>query len=120
MKSINEIRAILLGSTGTNGYHKYSDFRHFPVATDGVMDLAEAAECFWLLDVIGSHQTNRKLDPVFQVWMLSVNKEDDSAVVRGFNDTTLIVTKEIPYTDFPLDSVKLYVENGVLLLPSEH
>jgi hypothetical protein len=26
----------------------------------------------------------------------------------------------IPYTDFPLDTIKLYLVNGVLMLPGEY
>ncbi|MGP8173547.1 MAG: DUF6876 family protein [Terracidiphilus sp.] len=28
--------------------------------------------------------------------------------------------KRIEFTDFPLDSITLYCENGTILLPSEH
>jgi hypothetical protein len=31
-----------------------------------------------------------------------------------------IITQQIEWTDFPLPSIRLYVERGVLLLPSEH
>jgi hypothetical protein len=106
--------------TGTSNYHKFSSFPNFPVATAGIIALATEAECFWLLDAIGSYQgKNNKLDPEFQVWKLTVNP-DNSAVLRGYNDETLIVEQKIPYTDFPLDEIKLYVINNVILLPSEY
>jgi hypothetical protein len=57
---------------------------------------------------------------LFQVWKLTVNREESNAVVRGYNDTKLIVTQYIPYTDFPLDEVKLYLVDGVILLPAEY
>jgi hypothetical protein len=105
---------------GTTSYHKFSQFPAYPVITDGVLALAEAAECFWLLDVIGSYQPNPKLNKEFQVWELKVNRSDQSAVVCGHNDTELIVTQNISYTNFPLDKLTLFLEYGVLLLPSEH
>lgn len=120
MKSIREILDIINHSTGTESYHKFSPILGFPVITDGVLALAEAAGCYWLFDIIGSYQSNRKLDKAFQVWSLNVNTENNSAVVRGYNDTTLIVTQKIPYTDFPPGAVKLYLIDGVILLPSEY
>ena len=120
MKTRREIIEILSMAAGTEEYHRYSAVRGYPVITDGVRVLAEAAESYWLLDIIGSHQGNEMLDPAFQVWELRVNHEDRSAVVRGYNDTTLIITQEIEYTDFPLDEIKLYLIAGVILLPSEY
>lgn len=120
MKTIEEIRNILKHATGTERCHKYSLIPGFSAITDGVLILAEAAECFWLLDVIGSHQSNRKLDKSFQVWKLIVDTRNASAVVQGFNDMELIVTQEIPYTNFPLEELKLYLMDGVILLPAEH
>ena len=120
MKSAREILDIINQAHGSDVYHRYSPLPSYPVATDGVIALAEAAGCYWLLDIIGSNQTDKRLDPAFQVWELEVNKENRSAVVRGLNDTELIIQQEIPYTDFPLEKVKLFLMHGVLLLPSEY
>ncbi len=114
------IQDIINHSTGTEGYHRFSMIPGFPVITDGVLSLAEAAGCFWLLDIIGSYQSNRKLDRAFQVWTLTVNLKDKRAVVRGYNDTTRIITQNIPYTDFPMEELKLYLMDGIILLPSEY
>jgi hypothetical protein len=118
-KTKQEILDIIQGSTGTEVYHRFSPFTAC-VATDGVLALAKVAECFWLLDVIASHQINENLNPLFQVWELTVNRDESSAIVHGYNDTTLVVTQYIPYTDFPLETLRLYLINGVILLPSEY
>lgn len=120
MKSIETILDRINNSTGTENYHKFSPIPGFPVITDGVLALAEAAGYYWLLDIIGSYQSNGKLDKAFQVWTLNVHKDNNSAFVRGYNDTTLIVTQKIPHTDFPPGEVKLYLIDGVILLPSEY
>ena len=120
MKSTTEILNVLKSSNCSEAYHQYSQIPFFPVATDGVIALAEAAGCYWLLDIIGSYQTNRKLDPEFQVWELKVDLQKHKAIVHGYNDATLIITQRIPFTDFPLEEVKLYLINGVILLPSEY
>ena len=119
MKTPEEIRDIINQATGTTAYHIFSPIKGYPVITDGVRAVAEAAECFWLLDIIGSYQGDKRLDKDFQVWALTKN-EDNSAKVQGYNDTTLIITQEIEWTDFPLHDIELWVENGVILLPSEH
>ena len=120
MESVETIRGIINQAIGSTEYHKYSPFPFFPVITDGVKALAEAAECFWFLDVIGSYQTNRKLDKAFQVWTLERDKEGDGATARGFNDDVLIITQYIPYTDFPLTELKLFLCDGVIMIPSEY
>jgi len=120
LKSKSEILDIISNAHGTEAYHKFSSHKHYPIATDGVIAVAETAGCYWLLDIIGSYQTNKLLDPQFQVWKLAVNHENNTAVVSGYNDTELIVTRNIPFTDFPLDEFKLFLMNGILLLPSEH
>ncbi|MDL2232138.1 hypothetical protein LJC63_00975 [Ruminococcaceae bacterium OttesenSCG-928-L11] len=120
MKSEQEILEIIHHSNCTEAYHEFSPFPRFPVATDGVIALAEAAECYWLLDIIGSYQTDERIDQSFQMWTLEVNLEAGSGVVRGYNDTDLIITQEIPFTDFPLEEVELYLMDGIILLPSEY
>ena len=121
-KSNSEILDIIQGSTGTRAYYKVSPYSGAPVATDGVIALAKAAECFWLLDLIISYRGNKKLDPEIQVWKLIVDLPNQTALVRGYNNPTElpIVSQYIPYTDFPLAEVKLYLINGVILLPSEY
>ena len=120
MLSKKEILEIIRQAHGTAAYHKFSSFENYPVATDGVIAVAEAAECFWLLDIIDSYQNDKRLDPHFQVWKLVVNHADDTAVVSGYNDTELIVTQKIPFVNFPLNELKLFLMDGIILLPSEH
>jgi len=103
--------------------------------TEGIRDLAESAKCHWLLDAIGSYQHKlRKKEGLkhFQVWLLVVGqdhevikpKDKNAAVLTCWEDTPTkgvkpAVRQEIEYTDFPLKEIKLWLENGVLMLPSE-
>lgn len=114
-----ELQNIINHATGTEAYHRFSMFPGYPVITDGVKAVAEAADCYWLLDIIGSYQGYSNLDPDFQVWTLTVN-EDESAMVKGYNDTTFVVKQDIEYTDFPLPEFKLFLIRGVILLPNEY
>ena len=102
--------------TGTEHYYK-----HFLgiVYTDGVNYLAEKAKAYWLIDVIASYQPQQKKVP-FQLW--EFKKTGDAGVVTMREDTgePELVRQEIEYTDFPLDEIKFYLIDGVLLLPSEY
>ena len=122
MKTKEEIQANLAQATGTQQYHKFSILFPRLVLTDGVKQLCNDAQCFWLMDIIGSYQ--HKLNEPFQVWTLTVKDRAAKVSATDGNDKVLAKQK-IPFTDFPLDSIQLYVEEGgegyqVILLPSEH
>ena len=109
----------LMQFTGTEAYHNYFNLK----LTDGVCYLAKEGKCFWLLDIILSYQPKYHQIP-FQLWELEVkeDKEKRSATVymREDSDKKPLVKQFIPYTDFPLASIKIYVIDGVVLLPSEY
>ena len=94
--------------------------------TEGVKYVADHAGngAYWLLDAIGSYQPQCKKDPMlcdFQIWQLKLNGAG-GATLTCWRDTgpdeRPIITQEIAYTDFPQD-IKLYLEENVLMLPSE-
>jgi len=96
--------------------------------TDGVKYLADEAGAYWLLDIIASYQTDQKICNLhFQVWELKLLPKDEAtgrqpAVVTMKTDTNhpLLVKQDITHTDFPLDSITLYLIDGVILLTSEY
>jgi hypothetical protein len=79
---------------------------------------------YWLLDAIGSYQHVCNKDPMlseFQVWKLELNGKG-GATLPCWRDTgpdeRPVITQHFVNTDFPQD-IKLYLEGGVLMLPSE-
>ena len=88
--------------------------------TDGVKFLAEKAGAYWLIDAVASYQ-NKLKDVPFQIWTLVVN-EDNSAILqmREDSDMPFRVEQYIKYSDFSLESIRLYFIDNVLLLPSEY
>ncbi len=57
----------------------------------------------------------------FQVWTLTRDKRDNGATLDcGDGNGNTVYSKRIPFTDFPLDTVRLFCEGGTILLPSEH
>ena len=104
--------------TGTENYYRHGALK----LTDGVKFLADNGDCYWLLDVINSYQSQAKRDPALrymQFWTLNV--EDGAGNVICERDSgDVAIRQRIPYTDFPLSSVKLYVAGDVVMLPSEY
>jgi hypothetical protein len=94
--------------------------------TAGVRYLCETASSWWLVDVIASHQTSRKVRPEeFQVWTLTLGRSGGATIVADDGNGNKIASQRIPYTDFPLPKIKLYcVRNPgqvpVVMLPNEY
>jgi hypothetical protein len=115
MKTREEILDTLPYFSGTTQW-----FRH-PIGfiyTDGVMYVAESCQSFWLLDLVGSVQYLLKDEP-FQVIKLTVKDDQGMVVIEDGNDRQ-VYKQEIEFTDFPLDSIELWLVEGVLMLPSEY
>ena len=95
------------------------------IYTDGIRYLAEAAKCYWLLDVVGSVQHLTRLKNAdFQLWRLRKDLTDNSCIVDVWSDTPdtsdLLYRQDIPYTDFPLEHFEFYFMNNTMLLKSEY
>jgi hypothetical protein len=114
-----ELTAALEQFTGSETVYKHwLGIRY----TNGVKYLATATKAYWLIDAIASHQDRQLLSNSrlreFQMWQLVV--ENNSATLICFEDVDVEVRRqEIPYTDFPLPEVALYLVDKVLMLPSE-
>jgi hypothetical protein len=118
-KSKEEILNNLPNFTGTEQWHKFSMFTKL-LATDGAIYVAKSCGAFWLLDIIVSCQQIAKVrNEEFQVFKLTVNDGQGVVTVEDGNDNE-VYRQEIPYTDFPLDEITLWVTGGVVLLPSEY
>jgi hypothetical protein len=105
---------------GTEKYYRISR-RH--LLTDGTKYLAEEAECFWMMDAIASHLSEIGTEDWFVQVRVTVNGNRAVMIYEDGNDREH-ARQEIPYTDFPLNSITLYAcwdqENWVIMLPSEY
>lgn len=117
-----ELLGDLAQFSGTEAYH-----RTHPglLATDGAKYLADVAGAYWLLDIVWS--VLPKINDEFAVLELTREEGSSRAVVvihDGREPATTYHRQDIPYTDFPLPTTKLYVQqNGrerVVMLPSEY
>jgi len=106
--------------TGTSKYYRISR-RH--LLTDGTKYLAEEAECFWMMDAIASHLCEIGTEDWFVLIRVQVT-EGRAVMIYEDGNSREHARQEIPYTDFPLNSIMLYAcwdqENWVIMLPSEY
>ena len=127
-----DIEAALPHFTGTEEYHRirYPWLRQDFLLTDGAKYLADKAgviggTAYWLIDILASYQREKPVkDESFQTWKLTV-KESVGKVTCENGNGRILVTQDIPFADFALDEVSLYVTsddfNGiVVMLPSEY
>lgn len=133
-------RQVIAHSTGTLGYTSYvCGINRGLLCTDGIMGVAQEASAYWLIDIVGSLKYEPKVwaemnEHRLIVCKLEVNLEKSTAV---FTATEMpedeeapmaIYTQEIPYTDFPLEEVTMWLDmesrshegEQVLFLPSEY
>ena len=103
------------------------------IYTEGVRYLAEHGGAYWLIDAIasyyGSPQMRRAIasDPrleTLQFWTLTVRDNAAQLVARADSGDEPFILQDIPFTDFPLESVDIWAgfdgQRWTLYLPSEH
>jgi hypothetical protein len=90
--------------------------------TDGAKYVADQAGAYWLIDEIAINQTRPKVRAEeFQVWVLKVDLEKRKGVLScDDGNGSVVFSKKIEYTDFPLPEIRFYCTDGVILLPSEY
>ncbi|MBI4977510.1 MAG: hypothetical protein HZC28_08515 [Spirochaetes bacterium] len=114
-----KLKGALAGFQGGEQYYRH--WLRNIVYTEGIKYLADTAGAYWLIDIVASAQSVSQLKgESFQAWTLDVNPDHRAKVYATDGNTTTLYTQEIPYTDFPLDSIKLFLADNVLLLPSEY
>lgn len=89
--------------------------------TDGVEALCTDYECFWFVDLIASYKTDRRLvGQEFKSWTLTRTSGDEFKVTCEDGNHNVILTQDIPYSDFKDDKCTMWEVNGVVFLPSEY
>jgi hypothetical protein len=107
--------------TGSENWYRHGINRHV-LYTEGAQFVAEHGNAYWLLDEIAIIQPyNRAVSAEeFQVWKLAVRPDSTATLTCDDGNGNIVFTKEIAFTDFPLDEITLYFTNNVILLPSEN
>lgn len=112
---------------GTEKYNMYSPLGPaFPALklTDSVVHFAEEKQAYWVVDVVYSYlpkiveeMRKNNTDIVF----LNFDVDDGKCEFYGKLDSPLpkFIRQEIEFTDLDV-SVKFYLQNGVLMFPSDY
>jgi len=112
--------ASLAQFTGTEKYYQISR-RH--LLTDGACYLGERAQCWWIMDAIASHVDEIGTGDWFILVKVLVQGGAAVMVYEDGNGNEH-ARQMIPYTDFPLPEISLYVcwdgDHWVIMLPSEY
>jgi hypothetical protein len=90
--------------------------------TDGAKHVAEAGGAFWLLDIIAIEQTFNKSVAAeeFQAWTLKVDlARHNGQLTCEDGNGSVVFTKAIEFTDFPVAEITLWFEDNTIYLPSE-
>jgi hypothetical protein len=106
--------------TGSEQWYRHGIARNV-LYTDGAKHVAEAAGAYWLIDEIAFAQSIRPVAAEsFQHWKLNVSADCKATLVCEDGNDTVVFSKKIWFTDFPLDEIAFYFTDNVLMLPSEY
>jgi hypothetical protein len=113
-------RDVLAQFTGTSNWFRHALVRDV-LYTDGARYVADHAGAYWLLDEIALAQVydSRVAAEPFQLWVLKVTGNVGELTCED-GDGNLILTKLIPYTDFPAQGIRLYCCDRTIMLPCEY
>ena len=115
-----QIKEILAQHTGGDTVYRHLlfDVRY----TAGVKQMAELCGAWWLVDAISSHQPRCMKDPMLkemQFWSFNLVKKGWALICYRDQDDEAF-RQEIEFSDFPLDTIEIWMCNNTMLLPSEY
>lgn len=107
--------------TGTENWYCHPIVRKM-LYTDGIRHMMNKAGAYWLIDEIAFQQYHPRVKTEeFQAWVLTVDVDQSTGTLHCEDGNGReLYSKQIPYTDFPLAEIKIYVSDNVILLPSEY
>lgn len=106
-------------SLGSENFYKHQPSE--TIYTDGVKNLAEACQAYWLIDLIISHQCKMCVSlERFQVWDLKRENDNVFNIVPTDGNNFKIASQHIPFSDFPCDAATLWLVDGCLMMPKEY
>src|SRR5580698_11462362 len=99
--------------TGSENWYRHGINRN-GLYTDGAHHVAEHGGAYWLLDEIAIIQPYNKavVAEEFQVAKLTVHADRSATLTCEDGNDNTVFTKQIEYTDFPLDKITLWFANN--------
>ena len=114
------------GFFGTSNYYEMKANEHLKLLlTDGCEWVRETLDAYWLFQEILYSQVRLEIQNLsFQVWILWLDKDEDGEywVLRcedGDKDVAMVQMLLNDVT-FPVEDFRVFVVDGVVMLPSEY
>jgi hypothetical protein len=105
----------------TGDLERYRHWTRSLIYTPGIQHLAERAGAYWLIDLISSWQmTPAVAHEDFQIWKLVVRTDRAATATATGDGQKALASQDIPFTDFPLEEITVWLIDGTLMLPSEY
>lgn len=102
---------------GTENYYIHPLARKLRM-TDGVKHVSDNGLA-WFVDIIATEYHLNSREEPFQVWVLTV--KDSKATIRCEDGNhNVLRARAVHFTDFPYPEFNIWVQDGVLMLPSEY
>ncbi len=119
--TVNITRENLRHFSGSENMFYHPIFRGINY-TDGVKHVSDNGAAWLITEIlIAMRHVPELRAEEFVTIDLNVNLDKKSAViVYGDGNDHTLHKKEIPYTDFPLDTIRFFCTNNVLMLASEY
>ena len=106
--------------TGTEQWYRHS-INCTVLDTDGAQYVAEHGGSLPACStrLLSFSPTTKVAAEQFQVWTLTVHTNQTATLTCGDGNGNTVFSKDIEYTDFPLDAITFYFTNNVIHLPSK-
>jgi hypothetical protein len=89
--------------------------------TDGVKFLCDEAGAYWLIDNIAWSSMKAEVRAEeFVLWKLQVQADKSAILIADDGNSRELLRQTVPWTDFPLEEISLYLTDNTLLLPGEY
>jgi len=107
-------------SAGSENFYRHRVAKKFTY-TQGVREMVNKCEAYWLLDLIISHQVHDKVNKEeFQVWDLKRVEGNQFTILATDGNHNKVTSQEIPFSDFPYDLATIWLVDDCMILPCEY
>lgn len=114
------LKSALRNFCGTETWFRHPFFPKF-LYTEGVQFLAQEAGAYWLVEMIFGFQAIETVKAEsFQTWDLTLGEGHTATLSCGDGNGRIVFTHSLTFTDFPLDTIRLFFIDNVLLLTTEY
>lgn len=123
METVKNANDEFVGYNGADQWYRHQLTQL--IYTDGVKEIADKYEAYWLIDkILILNRTANFFGEDFQHWTLQRVIDNDKptphmCLMMDDGNGVVIFATSLPYTDFKADVVTMYFENETLYLPQE-